>query len=158
MSVRGEGRRTLALADVGDSSTVENRFRQWKTLSVENELAEQRLKDLRDDLMDAIDAAGDEDAGHKYLELASPIEIDGKVFSKLKRERRVRTVFSEEKTRELLESKGPSFVDEVFVPVMSTQFDTDALYVLYQRDIITEDELDGLMDTTYQYAFKPLTD
>jgi hypothetical protein len=127
-----------------------------------------RVDQLKAELMDSVKYEGDEDSGHHYLSLHTPVEWNGKTYAQLKRERRARVIFSEEKTRDLLEEKERQFheysgehrdfLSRVFKPEVTMTFDSDELYVLYQEDILTEQDLDGLMETSYSYAFKPVAE
>lgn len=127
-------------------------FAQWATLKHQGDLIAERLKGLRDDLMGAIDKAGlTDEKGSKYLNLKVPLIHEGKVYRTLKKERRVSERLDETAAEALLAKKGLLERCQKTVVV----FDPDELYVLNQEGLLTDDELDSLIDIKETWAFKP---
>lgn len=131
---------------------LSDKFRQWAILKQQNTLVQARMNSLRDDLMAAVAANGDQDErGNTYLPLATTVNVGDQEYSAIKREARTATLLNEERALALAEHLG---IHEAIV--QRPHIDVDALYAAWQREQISEEQLQGLFDTTVTHAFKPV--
>lgn len=130
------------------------KFRQWASLRAQNDLVSSRMNKLRDDLMAAVIADGDQDErGNTHLTLPTPVSVGEKQFSGIKREARTTVTLNDERAMALAHEKGLQSELIIHEP----RIDLDALYAAWQRGKITEEELDAVFDTKTTYAFKTVT-
>ncbi|MFI6495923.1 hypothetical protein [Nonomuraea typhae] len=109
---------------------------------------------MRPELLRHAERHGKVDAGgHQHVDLATPIQMPGgKTFLGITREKRVSRALSEERVRQLAEEKG--LTDRFFRQEVITVLDAEEIYRAHQEDLLTDEELDSLIDTTITYALK----
>jgi hypothetical protein len=133
--------------------SIADRFLQWVKVRDEIKFMEDRQKQLRNQMMSAIETEGEKDEkGSLFLELTEPIEYDGKTYGLLKKERRVGSRFLEDDAEKLLESKGLLAEAQKTVVVL----DQDSIYRLHQEGKLTEAEIDSMFQESVTWAFKPM--
>lgn len=90
---------------------------------------------------------GREDSeGHRYLDFEEPLTINGVTYTGLKAERKTPAAHIDlDKAEALAREKG--VYDKVFRRVVTRQFDEDALFLLNQKGVLTDDDLDDLVVT-----------
>lgn len=129
------------------------KMRQWAQLRAQTDLISSRMNRLRDDLMEAALAGGDQDErGNIHLPLPAPITVGDKTYSAIKREARKSTTLNEERALALAHELG--LQNELITH--EPRIDVDKLYAAWQRGRITEEQIDGLYDDKVTYAFKPV--
>lgn len=113
-----------------------------------------------------------DDKGSQFLD--APTVVNGKQYSGLKRERRTSKVFLSDKAEELLASKGLydkeaidmfkhdilceiDAFDQPVIVTFDVQLDQDEVYLAYQRDELTEEEVDSLFETSETFALITLS-
>lgn len=149
-STRPEGRPAT-------TDRVVNDARQYLFLQGEVKSLSSRAGEIKDRLMTAVTAGGEPDEkGSLFLSLPVPIEANGKTYRSLKREKRTSKYLDEERTLELLHTKG--LVDRVQKERVETYLDQDEIYVLNQEGLLTDEELDSLFETEISWAFKPVAE
>lgn len=124
-------------------------FRQWLEIKTQTDTLVKRQKDLRDRLGAAIEEKGyTDDKGSLYLDL--PEEVEG--FAGLKYECRVSQSLSEERAMALIKSKGLENRCIVMVP----EIDQEEIYKAHYEGLVSQEELDGIFDTSTNFAFKQI--
>jgi hypothetical protein len=97
--------------------------------------------------------------GSHVIAFSEPLEVNGKRYASLQKQRKTSKVLNEERALELLNEKADEgqWEDERYLePIILVQHvDHDALWDLFSRDLITEAEWDSLFDVTVTYAFAP---
>lgn len=133
--------------------SLTNRFLQWVKLKDEIQFMTDRQKQLRNQMLSAIEVDGEKDEkGSLFLELDEPVEHDGKTYGLLKKERRVGTSFLEDDAEKLLEAKGLLAEAQTTIVVL----DQDAIYRLHQEGKLSEAEIDSMFEEKITWAFKPM--
>lgn len=122
--------------------------RQYVTLKESHTELGQRIKELRDRIIDRVANTGyDTDGGHQLLDLPDDVaEATG--IKRFKREKRVRQSFREDELMEFLEGKG--LYEEVTKVVRV--LDEDALSAAVFEGKISEAELNSFVDEKVTYA------
>jgi hypothetical protein len=90
--------------------------------------------------------------GHRYFDFAEPLTIGDETYTAIVAQRKTSSYLDEDAAAELLKSKGDSSYDMVFKRVVVREFNEDALYVLNQKGVITDDELDELTVEEESYS------
>jgi hypothetical protein len=153
------------------------KYSQFLALKAEVEDATPKLNNLKKELLQIVQEAKDvdiDDKGSKYLSLEQPLTINGKTYSAMKRERRTTKVFLVEKAEELMTEKGlydkarvDEFREDILTQVdnfpqpvsvyVDIQLDQDEVYLAYQNDLLTEEEVDSLFEMSETFAFVPIS-
>ena len=133
---------------------LSRKFNQWLTLKQESDFLTERLKELRDELMEEIpaQAAEPDESGSYRLDLDTPIEgTNGSTYYGLKRERHVKTTLKPvEEIKNILGPEKSAYV------IGNTEYvKQDELYYLLQEEVIDEATLDSCFDRTVTWYFKP---
>lgn len=92
--------------------------------------------------------------GHRWLHFDDPLTIGGKTWRGICAQRRLSPSIDMDATEALAKAKG--LYDEVFPVVSVRQFDEDALYAANQRGLISDEELDALIEENETYAIVPV--
>lgn len=128
---------------------------QWATIRAEIDALTARANHLRDELSQIVDTQGEpDDKGHIYLQLPAPITVGEKTYGSIKRERRVSTVFKEDEAEEALLAKGLLARAQETITVLSQ----DAIYLLNQEGLLSDEEIDSFFGKKVSFAFKPVAD
>lgn len=126
-------------------------FREWAVLKARVTEMTSRMNKLRDTVAAAVAQRGYRDhKGSQYIDLPFPLQVGDTSYARIKRERRVSVVANEEIAERITRQKGA--YDRAFPPVR--HLDTDELYVLYQEGVLTQDDLDTILETRESFAFK----
>lgn len=87
----------------------------------------------------------EDENGHRYLDFDHPLTIGDQTYKGIKAQRSNPTPYIDlDAAANLLSDKGPEFYDQVFKRKVVREFDGDELYVLNQKGIISDEELDSL--------------
>lgn len=90
--------------------------------------------------------------GHRYFDFAAPLTIGEYTYKAVVAQRKTSSYLDEDAAEVLLKSKGDSSYDLVFKRKVVREFDGDELYVLNQKGVITDDELDKLTVEEESYS------
>lgn len=134
---------------------ISAKLAQWATIRAEIDTLTARANHLRDELSQLVDSQGDvDDKGHRYLQLPSPITVGEKTYGAIKRERRVSTVFKEDEAEETLQAKGLLARAQETITVLSQ----DAIYLLNQEGLLSDEEIDSFFGKKISFAFRPIAE
>lgn len=87
-----------------------------------------------------------DDKGNRTLFFDEPLTIGDKTYTGVQAQRKEPAQFVDEDAAEaLLKSKGQRYYDAVFKRKVIRVFSEDDLYVLNQKGIVTDEELDSLL-------------
>jgi len=129
----------------------------YLSLTGEAKAATERATVLKKDMMDSLHTDGEADEkGHRYLYFKDPINVGGKKYAGVKRERRVSTLFDEDTAEQILTQRG--LLEQCQRVVTTTVLDQDEIYVLNQEGKISDAELDSMFSENESFAFKPVTE
>jgi hypothetical protein len=163
----------MAVKPTGDRKIdrISSKYYQFLLYEADEAKAKSGKEQFKKELLNLTKIQGEaDDKGSKYLELDKPVQVGGKTYSGMKAERRTSPVFDPEKATQLLEEKGlynRAAVDEFsnhifqlienFSQPVSVSFqigvDQEELYLAYQEDKITEEELDSCFTEEEYFAF-----
>jgi hypothetical protein len=129
-------------------------FHQWAVISARARELKGRADDLRVELLAlAVDHGEETSKGHRTVELAQQISLpNGETFSGFTREKRESRRVNIERTESLGMEKG--LTNRLFRQEVITVLDEDELYACHQEGLITDEELESLIDTTTTHALK----
>ena len=116
---------------------------------------EEKLRKLRNDLKDKLSSliisdSNKDDKGNYNLEFTESLHIGDQWYTGLQMQRRVSTSLNEEKAYELIAAK--SLHDRCITTTVVEEIDLDELYAANQEGIISDDEIDSLIETDETFA------
>jgi hypothetical protein len=133
-----------------DSQEVHDLARQKFVLDQQYEALGRRRATLRDRMLEAVRAHGQQDRnGNLNLALAEEIAVGDKRATGLHIRRSARSHFDEDAARALAERKG--ILDLVMRTETTTYIDQDALWQCQQQGLVDAEDLDALITTTYTH-------
>jgi hypothetical protein len=135
-------------------AAIFGKFTQWAALKKDTTDLTTRMNKMRDEISTYVEANGyQDDNGSFLLDLPDPVEVGGKTYTAIKRQRKVSTFFKEDDATALLERKG------LLEQAQSTTvyLDQDKVHVLNQQGLLTDAEIDSMFGTSESYAFTPVT-
>lgn len=95
--------------------------------------------------------------GHRYLDFDQPLTIGDVTYTGIQAQRKTSTSIDLEAAEKLLREKGgEALYDLVFKREVVRTFDEDELFVLHQKGVLNDEELDGLETETESYALVPV--
>jgi hypothetical protein len=142
------------------------KLQQWQGLRNQSALLDVRVGSLKGDLMKVIEEVGVEDNdGHLWLELPEAIEVEHisvdkktnepkygkKLYTKLKREKRISEPLDEDKAEAILAKKN--LLDQC--QTIITVLDEEKIQALYFQKKITKAELRQMFPQRVTWAFIP---
>ncbi|MEV4454386.1 hypothetical protein [Microbispora sp. NPDC049633] len=149
---------TDAKAEALELARMKRLYRQYKSLQYQAKQIEARLNELKPQLLAYAEAHGEEAAnGHRDVELDESdyfVDPSGKTHTGWRREIRVSRTINEERARELAERKG--IVADLFEKQVVEVLVQENLYRFQQEGLLTNEELDSLIDVTTTPALKGL--
>lgn len=127
-------------------------FQQWAVLKARKAALEDRIGELRQELLTYAEQHGmADDRGHHHVDLPHPVTVPGgTTYTGWSRVRKVSRTLSEERVRKLAEERG--LTNRLFKEVVTTVLDQDELFACQQEDLITPEELDALFDVVVVYS------
>jgi hypothetical protein len=141
----------LADSDARPIDPIVPKFREWVILRAQVTEMTTRMNRLRDTVSQAVENRGYADhKGSQYIDLPFAVVVGDTSYSRIKRERRVSIIADDEAAERITRKKG--CYDRAFPPVR--HLDVDELYVLYQEDVLSQDELDEILTPRETFAFK----
>lgn len=123
---------------------------QYLTVSGEISLLNSRKTELRDLIVALIDDEHETDPekGHLTQALPNPLNVGGKTYVAVQKQRKVTQTFDEDAALELLKSKDlPE--EDYMTPVL----DQDKVARLYADDVLSDEEFENLFEEKVSYAF-----
>lgn len=149
---------TRTVRRTASANPIVTQFTQFMTLKAQAALLATQESRLKKDLSEFTDANGtveDEEVGHKVIRLPEAIEVAGKRYVGFMRQRRSGAqTFNEDKAEALLKEKG---IDRSQYVTTQEYVDQDKVYRLYAEDVLTDDEMKGLLDQADPiWAFVPM--
>jgi hypothetical protein len=130
---------------IADPNDLTGKAKQYAFLKAQIDYLEKQQKDLRAELIEAIEEAGiPDDKGNVILDL--PQEVDGYVA--VMKQRRVSRKIDEETAFELIEQKG--LRDKLIIT--KEVVDEDALMAALYSDELTEEEIDQMYPQNIVWA------
>lgn len=111
-------------------------------------------KQVRTYLESDADDVYEDEKKNRYVDFPAPVEINGVKYSGMKLQRNVTPTMDTDAAEELLDTKG--LTPRVRQVVETVVWDWDELYVLNQEGLITDTELDALMDKNVTWAVWPV--
>jgi hypothetical protein len=131
-----------------DQREVHDLARQKFALDQQYEALGRRRATLRDRMLEAVRAHGQQDRnGNLHLTLVDEIPVGDKRATGLHIRRSARHSFDEDAARALAERKG--ILDLVQRAETTTYIDQDALWQCQQQGLVDAEDLDALITTTY---------
>lgn len=128
-------------------------FREWAVLRAKVTEMTTRMNKLRDDVAQAVESRGYVDhKGSQFIDLPFPVVVGDASYTRIKRERRVSVVADDAAAERITRAKG--CYERAFPPVRS--LDPDELYVMYQENVLTQQEMDEIFTPRESFAFKGL--
>lgn len=119
------------------------------SLSEETKIKKLR-EDYRNNLKEIIMSGDTDDKGNYNYEFPDPLCIDDLWYTGLQMQRRVSEYVNEETARELIEKHG---LDKRCIKVIEvTEIDLDELYAANQEGIISDDEIDSIIEADETYS------
>lgn len=95
--------------------------------------------------------------GHRYLDFDQPLTIGGETYTGIQAQRKTSAAIDLEKTEALLREKGgDALYDVVFKREVIRTFDEDELFLLHQKGVISDEELDALETESESYSLVPV--
>lgn len=142
------------MSESGDARPIDPvipKFREWAVLKGRVALLTTAMNKLRDEVSRAVESRGYADhKGSQYIDFPFGIVVGDTTYTRVKRERRVSVVADDELAEKICREKG--VYDRAFPPVRA--LDVDELYVMYQEEILTQEELDSILTPRESFAFK----
>lgn len=122
------------------------------------ESREKKARDkFRDILKDYIASAGIEDEnGNLCYVFDEPLYIEDDTYTGLQNQRRVSEYVNEDRAREVIERKG--LESRCLIPVTIMEIDLDELYAANQEGLISDEEIDSVIDHEITYALVKMKD
>lgn len=100
----------------------------------------------------------EDENGNRFLDLEEPLVIGGDTITGIKAERKTSPVIDEEAVEAALKDRDDNAYDMVFKRVVIREFDEDALFVLNQRGVISDEQMESFIDVRESFALKIVTE
>jgi hypothetical protein len=95
--------------------------------------------------------------GHRTYELPEPVTVGDVTYTGIQAQRKTSSSIDEDAVAELLRKKGgEQLYDLVFKRKVIRVFDEDQLFVLLQKGVLSEEELDEATSETESFALVPV--
>lgn len=115
----------------------------------EAQLKTQR-ESLRKRLMPILKSFDPDEDGHFFYEFPEPINLDGIEYSGLLAQRRVSEFVNDETAMEVIKANG--LEDKCLKSYMVTEIDYDAVYAANQEGLISDEDIDSIIEQSENYA------
>jgi hypothetical protein len=100
--------------------------------------------------MPLLQALEKDEEGHYFYEFPAPIYLDDTTYSGLMAQRRVSEYIDDSKAWDVITRH--SLEDRCFKTVTTIEIDYDELYACNQEGIISDEEIDSILETDETYA------
>lgn len=95
--------------------------------------------------------------GHRFYDFEQPLTIGEVTYTGIQAQRKTSSSIDLEATEKLLREKGgEKLYDLVFKRVVTREFSEDELFLLNQKGVISDDELDALETESESYSLLPV--
>lgn len=132
---------------------------QYIVDSDEEQTIKTRRSVLRDDLVKWIKANCDRDENGNYIyEFDSPIRLDDNSYLGLMAQRRVSEFINEDRAWEIIDKYGAEVRAQCVDEVVTHELNLDMMYALNQRGIISDEDIDSILETNETFALVKLKD
>ena len=131
--------------DVMENKELKDNIRQYLALKDQLDLITKRQTEIKQRLIEVVDAVEADDRGHRVLSVAD--ETVGEVT--LTRQRRVSKSLNMDVAEEILTKKGIKDTCIKMVPVI----DEGAIMAAYYENYLTEEDIDLMFPSKISYAF-----
>ena len=131
--------------DVMENKELKDNIRQYLALKDQLDLLTKRQTEIKQRLIDAVDAVEADDRGHRVLSVED--ETVGEVT--LTRQRRVSKSLNMDVAEEILTKKGIKDTCIKMVPVI----DEGAIMAAFYENYLTEEDIDLMFPSKISYAF-----
>jgi hypothetical protein len=144
-----------------DNAAVKAKVSQYLLLKKEIEDLKALQARVKDELEPYLQEADTNARGSRVIGFESPLEINGVQYKELQKVRKESKLLNEQRTIELLKDKYYSYhptdvTEEYLEPIITVEhIDHDALWDLFARDLLSEEEFGSLFDVTETWAFSP---
>lgn len=128
-----------------EDKELKNNIRQYLMLKDELDLITKRQNEIKQRLIEVVDAVEADDRGHRVLTIND--EAVGDVT--LTRQRRVSKLLNMEVAEEILTKKG---IKDTCIKMVPT-IDEGAIMSAFYENYLTEDDIDAMFPSKVSYAF-----
>jgi hypothetical protein len=90
--------------------------------------------------------------GHRHFDFKEPLTIGDETYTGIVAQRKTSSRIDLEAVEEALKAKGDSSYDLVFKRQVIREFDEEALYVLNQKGVVSDEELDSFTIEDESYS------
>jgi hypothetical protein len=94
--------------------------------------------------------------GHRYYDFPAPVTINDTAYTGIRAQRNTSSYIDIDAVAKLLKARADDSYDIVFKRKVIRQFDEDALFVLNQKGVISDDELEALTVEDEAYSIVPV--
>ena len=142
-----------------DSPAIRAKVAAYLLLKQEIDDRKAMQENLKKELDPYLQAAETNARGSHVIAFSEPLEVNGKRYASLQRQRKESRLLNEERALQLLKEKADDgqWTNELYLePIITIEhIKHDALWDLFARDFLTEEEYDSLFDVTTTWAFAP---
>ena len=131
--------------DVMENKELKDNIRQYLALKDQLDLLTKRQTEIKQRLIDAVDAVEADDRGHRVLSVED--ETVGEVT--LTRQRRVSKSLNMDVAEEILTKKG---IKDTCIKMVAT-IDEGAIMAAFYENYLTEEDIDLMFPSKISYAF-----
>jgi len=128
-----------------ESQELKNNVRQYLMLKDELDLITKRQTEIKQRLIEVVDAVEADDRGHRILTITD--EVTGDIT--LTRQRRVSKSLDMDVAEEILTKKG---IKDTCIKMVAT-IDEGAIMSAFYENYLTEEDIDAMFPSKVSYAF-----
>ena len=119
-------------------------------------ILKKKRESLRDDLKEWILSNGEQDENGNYLYyFDNPIQLDNSEIRGLYAQRRTSEFVNEDRAYNIADKYNVR--DQVTYSVTTEELDLDAMYVLNQQGVISDEDMDSILEIQESYALAKIT-
>lgn len=142
-----------------DSPAIKAKVAAYLLLKQEIEERKAMQNQLKEELEPYLLEADTNARGSRVIAFSEPLEVHGKRYASLQKQRKESRLLNEERALQLLKEKADDgqWTNELYLePIITIEhIKHDELWDLFARDLLTEEEYDSLFDVTVTWAFAP---
>jgi hypothetical protein len=151
------------VAPPADLSRAAQTFMFWRGEETHASKTKEDARDIIKGWLTLKNAAGKyvngrvDENGHRYYDLPEPVTIGDVTYTAIQAQRKTTSSLDLEEVERLLRKKGgEKLYDLVFKREVIRVFHEDELFVLLQKGVVTEDEMDALTSEDESFALVPV--
>jgi len=143
--------------------SIKTKTAAYLLLKKEIEQKKAQQEQLKKELEPYLLAAETNARGSHVLAFDTPLEVNGQRYASLQKMRKESKVLNEDRVYDWLATRAQDdtltkaerdLLSSIFVEV--EQIDQSALWEVFVQDLMSQEELDSLFDTTVVWAFSPV--